>query len=701
MNRILFFLLFLLFPLCTYAQADYSGNWKGAIELPGRNLEIAIDLRNDNGQWAGDLDIPAQNIGNMQLAELKIDGRNISFKLPEVPANASFSGDFDGNAEKLEGLFSQGGMSFPMKLTRASAAEKAAEEKRTREAVATLRQLTDSLRQKRLTPGLAFGVVKDGKVLLAEGFGYRDLEKKLPVTAQTQFAIGSSSKAFTAAGLAILVDKGQLEWEKPVIHYLPDFKLFDDFATREMNAIDLVCHRSGLPRHDFMWYGSSFSRKDIYERLRYLQPNKSLRTTWQYNNLMFMTAGYLTERLSGITWEQFVKTHIFQPLGMSNSNFSVNEMAASMDAALGYRTKDRKENIRMDYRNLDAIGPAGSINSNVSEMLQWVQLHLNEGKIAGKQIISAAAITRMHSPQMLMDASGSEKNPEITDPAYGMGWFVQRYKGLRVVQHGGNIDGFSALVYMVPEKEFGLVVLTNQNGSGIPMMLARYATDLVLGLDPTDWYARVYAEGDKQEEEKKKDQKPEPKRIAGTQPAHPADVYTGEYEHPGYGVIEIKNTEKNLRLKYNAFDLPLEHWHYDVFRAKDDALDINQMVNFQTDANGTVFQLTTNMDPLVEDVVFKKTAPRRLSEPAFLQSLAGKYNLEEGGTPFTLELRSKTLFLKIPGQPEYTLEPFQGTEFKIKDLNGFSVEFHLDENSKASGAAFIQPNGVFKAKRME
>lgn len=692
--------LFLL-PFHLVAQSDYTGQWKGAIELPGMNLELAIDLKNENGLWAGDLDIPVQQIRDMKLGDLKIEGRSMSFRLPEVPANASFSGAFDEKSEKLEGSFSQGGMSFPMKLARASAEQKKTEEKRLQDAVATLRLLADSLRQKRLAPGLAFGLVYNGKTLLAEGFGLRELEKKLPVTANTQFAIGSCTKAFTAACLALLADDGQLDWEKPVIEYMPDFKLYDEFATRAMNATDLVCHRSGMPRHDYMWYGSGFSRKEIFDRLRYLPSNKSFRSAWQYNNLMFLIAGCLTERISGNSWEGFVRKRIFQPLGMSNTGFSVKEMASSKDAAAGYRTKDRKENIRMEYCNLDAIGPAGCINSSLNDMLKWVQLQLNEGKTGEIQLISAAEMAHMHAPQMLMDGSGAENNPEITDPSYGLGWFLHRHKGLKVVEHGGNIDGFSALVYMVPEKEFGLVVLTNQDGSGLPMTLARYATDLMLGMPPTDWYARTYAAADKQAAAGKEDKKPAPKRIAGTSPSHAMDAYTGEYEHPGYGIVEVKQEGGKLRLRFNRFDLPLEHWHYDVFRASDEALDIHQMLVFQSDVNGMIGQLSTSMDPFAEEVVFKKTPPRRLIDPDFLQKLAGKYQLDPGATPIHFELRNKTLYLKVPGQPEYTLEPFQGTEFKLKGLNGYSVGFEMDAQGKITGAAFNQPDGVFQARRAD
>lgn len=703
MNKILLHsitLVFLLFSVSGYAQADYAGSWKGAVEIPGMNLELSIDLKNDQGKWSGDMDIPLQGIKDMALSDLKLEGAKLGFKLPGVPGNASFAGSFDDKGEKLEGLFTQGGQSFPMKLKRESLLQKAAGEKRLADAVSTLQHLVDSLMPKRHTPGLAFGIVKDGKVLMANGFGYRDLDKKLPVTANTQFAIGSSSKAFTALSLSILADRGQMEWDKPVVNYMPDFKLYDEFATKEMTATDLCCHRSGLPRHDMMWYGSAYTRQDIYDRLRYLPPNKSLRTTWQYNNLMFMTAGLLVERLSGDTWEKFVQANIFQPLGMKNSNFSVKDLSAYPEAASGYLTKDEK-NIRLDYRNLDAIGPAGSINSTVNDMLQWVKLHLGDGKVGDTQVVSETELKHVHTPQMLMDQSISEKSPELNDMAYGLGWMVYRDKGLQVVEHGGNIDGFSALVYMVPEKDFGLVILSNQNAAGLPMVLARYATDLVLGLDYTDWYARAYGSEDKKDEKKEEDKKPEPKRVSGTQPSHALDAYVGEFEHPAYGRIKIVMDNKALRLQYNSFNMPLEHWHYDLFRGEDKTLDISMMLNFQTDQNGVIDRFSMSTEPTVEDAVFKRAAPAKLSDPAFLKQLTGKFKFEDDGPAVTFELRNTTLYALVPGQPLYTLVPFQGTEFKLKGLNGYSIEFNIDNSGKVTEAIFMQPNGVFKVKRDE
>jgi CubicO group peptidase (beta-lactamase class C family) len=692
-----FFALFLLLGVQLQAQTDYAGDWNGAIEIPGIKLEIAIQLKHDKPEWTGALDIPLQHAKGLKLADLQITGKKIQFKLPDVPGNASFAGEFNDSGQKMEGIFSQSGQSFPMKLTRADALEKLAAEKRLQDAVATIKKLSDSLMQLRNMPGFAFGIVKDGQILMSEGFGYRDIEKKLPVTPNTQFAIGSSSKAFTALSLAILADRGAFDWEKPIINYLPDFKLYDDFATKEMTATDLVCHRSGLPRHDMMWYGSAYTRKDIYDRLRYLPPNKSLRTTWQYNNLMFMTAGILVERLSNQSWEDFIKNNIFQPLGMTHSNCSVNDLKKYEEAAIGYNQKD-KVNTRLEYRNLDAIGPAGSINSTLTDMMQWVKLHLNKGKQGNQQIVSEAETQHLHTPQMLMPANAFAKSPELTDPSYAMGWFVYRQKGVEIVEHGGNIDGFTALVYMAPEKDFGLVILSNLNGAALPALLAHYATDLVLNLGYTDWYGRTYGAADKKEDDKD-EQKPQPKRIADTQPSHALDAYIGEYEHPGYGKATVSKDGKNLQIHFNAFDLTMEHWHYDVFHAENKTLEADMMLNFQTDLNGSVFQFNVNLDPSAADVVFTKAASANLSDPAFLDRLTGKYAFNKEAINITIERRNKTLYATVPGQPVYTLEPYQGTEFKFKGLNGFSIEFTIPEKGKVMEASVIQPNGVFKVTR--
>src|SRR5262245_44649143 len=215
-------------------------------------------------------------------------------------------------------------------------------------------------------PGLAVSVVKDGAVIYLEGFGERDRERGLPVTPHTRFALASGTKAFTTLALGLLADEGKLDWDTPLRQFLPAFKLHDPFASERITPRDLVTHRSGLPRHDLVWYKSPFSRADLVRRLQYLQPNKDLRAFWQYQNLMYMTAGYLVEQLTGLTWEVFVQQRIFEPLGMRDSNFSVEVSQAAEDHALPYREKDDQLS-QMPFYKQFAVGPAGSINTSAAD----------------------------------------------------------------------------------------------------------------------------------------------------------------------------------------------------------------------------------------------------------------------------------------------------------------------------------------------
>jgi CubicO group peptidase (beta-lactamase class C family) len=545
-------------------------------------------------------------------------------------------------------------------------------------------------------PGMAVSVVKGGKVIFAQGFGMRDVSQGLKVTPQTLFAIGSCSKAFTAADIGILVDEGKAAWDKPVRTYLPVFKLYDATATEHMTIRDLLGHRSGLPRHDLVWYGSSFSRKELFARLQYLEPSKDFREVWQYQNLMFMTAGILVGEVAGTSWEDFTRKRIMEPLGMTAGNFSVRDSQKIPDYALPYAEK--KEKIEaIPFRNIDEIGPAGSINSNVLDMANWVLLNLAKGKFGGKQIVSEASMAQIHSPQMVVQQPLQYK--EILFPSYGMGWMIVPYRGHLMLQHGGGIDGFTALVCFMPQDDFGLVILTNKGGTPLTGILNYNLCDRLLGLDPIDWNTRIKDAQKKAKDAADKAKKEAEKdRKTGTNPSHPLEEYVGDYENPGYGVIKVFKAGAGLKTKFNSLEGDLKHYHYDVFEIAGEDEVGNRKVSFSTDLKGNINSLSVQLEPSVKEIVFSRIASKAMSEKSFLEKFAGLYDF--GGVVATVALKDdQTLTLTVPGQPVYELVPYRGTEFNLKGLPGFSLEFRLDASGRVTEMVSRQPNGSFTAKK--
>ncbi len=545
-------------------------------------------------------------------------------------------------------------------------------------------------------PGLGISIVKDGKVIFSKGFGFRDVKKGLKVTPKTLFAIGSCSKAFTAVTMGILVDEGKLDWDKPVREYLPSFKLKDPFATEGMTPRDLVCHRSGLPRHDSMWYNSSATRKELFDRLQYLEPSRDFRTTYQYQNLMFMTAGYMVGRITGTTWEKFVQNRIFGPLGMNDSNFSVEDSKKAPDFALPYMEKEDKV-IEIPFRNIDTVGPAGSINSNVIDMTDWLLLNLEKGKFGEKQIISEESLREIHSPQMI--SSKSYKYDESFYSTYGMGWGITSYRGHLMLSHGGGIDGFTARVTFMPRDNIGMVIFTNMSGTPLPVIVAYNAYDRLLGLDQIPWNKRIKDQIDKAKEEAEKAKKEKGKdRKLNTKPSHPLGDYAGDYEHPGYGVVAIKKEGDRLKGVFNSISFDVKHYHYDIFEMSNEFLDMTQKVSFFTDNKGNISSLSVQLEDSVEAIVFTKMPEKKMKERSFLEKFVGEYLL--GEMTVTVSLRGDNeLVLFVPGQPKYELVPYKGTEFNLKNLAGYSVEFVVNEAGKVTEAKVTQPNGVFTAKK--
>ena len=339
-------------------------------------------------------------------------------------------------------------------------------------------------------PGVALAVVQDGKVIYAKGYGCRDLENKLPVTTATLFPIGSITKSFTALTFGILKNEGKVDWDKPLRTYLPEFQMYDPVSSEQATPRDLFSHRTGLPRHDLVWYSSDFSREDLVSRLRYLKPNKGFRSAYQYNNLTVMTMGYLEGRLSGLGWEGAIREKIFAPLGMSHSDLSVTDIEKTDDHSLPYELK-KDVLTRVPFHNIDAIGPAGSINSSVEDMSHYLIFQLGDGKYNGKPIVAESDLREMHSPQTAIpDPPPAFSMSGLGHFSYGLAWVVTAYRGHNLVWHNGGIDGFYALLSMLPDDHMGVVVLTNLPHGQTPEVLAYNVYDRLLGLDPLPWLDR-------------------------------------------------------------------------------------------------------------------------------------------------------------------------------------------------------------------
>lgn len=548
-------------------------------------------------------------------------------------------------------------------------------------------------------PGVSIALVKDGQVLMARGYGYRNIGKMLRVTGRTLFAIGSCTKAFTATAVGILVDRGKIEWNKPVGDYLSDFKLKDEVATREMTAVDLMCHRSGLPRHDYSWYNAPVSRMELYKRLQYLEPSQSFRSAYQYNNFMFMTAGLLVERVSGKTWENFISKNIFSPLGMANSNFSVSDSQKAADFSLAYTLRQEKVT-EIPLRNIDNIGGAGCINSCAEDMSKWLLLNLNRGQWKQKRIVQENTLNFIQTPQMVTGSSISDQK-EFLYSTYGLGWGISAYRGTPVITHGGGIDGFISMVSLLPRHKAGLVVLTNCDRSGgyVTRIIGRNLYDRILGKNRIDWNSKLRKQRDKakkRDAEAKKEKGS--KQIEGTSPSHSLDAYCGRYQNPGYGQLEVKLDNKKLKVIYNGLKYRMDHYHYDIFKAIPELDEDNTyLTGFLTDTRGTIYALSIPLQGGVKDIEFTRVADARMSDPAKLKLYTGEYSL--GTTTFTVSLSGDHLVLSISGQPNYHLEPIAGNEFKIGKLSGYSIEFISDASGRVVEVKVIQPDGVYRAKK--
>ena len=554
--------------------------------------------------------------------------------------------------------------------------------------------------------GFAVAVVVKDKVVYAKGFGYKDYENKIPVTPNTLFAIGSCTKAFTASLLGMLDKEGKVDIDKPVRNYIPELKFYNDEMNDHITLRDMMCHRTGLPRHDISWYlFPTHSKDSLMQRIQYMEPSAGIREKWQYNNFMFMMQGLVVEKLTGKSWEDNIREKIFAPLGMNNSDVSLGEWTKSSDEALGYDVKSDSIIKKQEHYDIAAMSPAGSINSCVNDMAKWVSLWIHGGKLNGKEIIPSSYVRDATTVQMATgDGLPDKVMPEVYFSGYGFGWFLSSYRGHYRVEHGGNIDGFSASTCFYPTDSVGVIVLTNQNGSPVPSAVRNLVSDKILGLKYYDWETYLKKSSDSA---KAKEKAAEVKKVKDTaaagKPSHNLKDYEGLYNNPGYGTFEITLKNDSFFIKVPKMNLWMQHKNYDIFNIwpiddKDgiDTTGLSFLAQFNTGLSGYIESASVNLEPSVKPIVFTRSSKEIANDS--LQAYAGEYEISN----VTIKVYTKTdssLYMFVSGQPEYKLIPIDKDKFSLKGLNGFSVQFNRNDKNEVIEMLSIQPNGTFKAKK--
>jgi CubicO group peptidase (beta-lactamase class C family) len=460
-------------------------------------------------------------------------------------------------------------------------------------------QAVDALVQEALkswrVPGLAVAVVRDGRAVYLKGFGVRELGTEQPVTPDTLFAIGSTTKAFTTTAMAMLVDDGKMAWDDSVRKHLAYFQLQDPLADRGVTLRDLAAHRTGLGRHDLLWYGAPCGREELIRRLAHLKPDHPFRSAYEYQNITYLAAGQAVGAAARSTWEDVVQQRILTPLGMKGANFTTAAAQKAPDHASPHHARKGKLAV-VPWYNADNIAPAGAINAGVGDLGKWVSFQLGDGTWGGKRLLSAKNLAETHSPQTVMPVPEAKRLlfPDTTQMSYALGWVVQDYRGHGLVWHDGSIDGFQSQITLVPAARLGVVILANRDGSEtLRFALTNSILDLALGLPKKPWLsAFAFIEGIDSLAGPLVLQKADiRKRHKGTKPSRELAGYTGVYEEPAYGRAEVVLDEGVLVLKWNRFKPRLEHFHFDTFTTQGEEVLDGVAVVFTLGADGEVEQM--------------------------------------------------------------------------------------------------------------
>ncbi len=460
-------------------------------------------------------------------------------------------------------------------------------------------------------PALAVALVKDGQVIYLKAFGFRDAAQSLPVNTETVFRGGSVTKAFGAATVAMLVDEGRMSWDAPVTTYIPELRFAGGEAYSGITLRDMLSHRTGLPRHELLWYNNQrLTRQALVARLPHLEMSAPLRARYQYTNLMFMLAGLAVKRVTGQTWEAFTRARLLAPLGMTRVNLSAPEMASDPNHVVGHARNGARKVVAVPLRHDPLLGPAGAVNASIGEFARWVQLQLGRGRFDGRRLISPAAMAAMWEP--LVATGPAPAQADAPRSHVGLGWRVDRYRDHLRVAHGGDLNGFTARVVLLPQKHAGLAVLVNHGSHPLPNAVTPDLLDRLLGLMPEDNASRAMARRNAADaaalrpevEAKATNATPAP-------PPRPHGAYVGSYSHPGYGELTVGTAGEALAVQYNDMPALLLHRQGELFETRTERPEHQDFSGlklvFQGDDKGGVSGIAADMQAGVQPILFRRS----------------------------------------------------------------------------------------------
>ena len=549
-------------------------------------------------------------------------------------------------------------------------------------------------------PGIGVGIVVDDKLVFAKGYGYRDYEKKLPITPSTLFPIASNTKLFTAIAAGFLVEEGKLTWNRPIRESVPTIQFYNDYLNNTITLRDMLSHRTGITRHDSIWYKADYNEQELFQRLKYLEPKEPPRQIFLYNNMMYAGVGYSVRLQSGKPWTDFVREKILNPLGMKSTVYSISDMLKQPDYGVPFTEKrDTMEIYKIPYyEDTAGLAAAGAIISNMEDMSHWLIALMNDGKYGGKTVLPPTVIQATLEPSIALPNTGVQARGwwEVLNSAYGMGRQTASYRGHLITLHGGDLPGFHSQVSYMPRERIGVIVFViGDHVAPLYNPISYNVYERLLGMDQTPWTERQL---DIRLKNKKAGTEARSKagaaRVANTKPSHPLADYVGEYEHPAYGLLKIGLKGEQLQFDFHKIHFPLTHFHYERFDTPDDEQDGKWSVNFATNPEGDVDHATMSLDEA--DALFKRKAPT--TDGALAERLAGTYETPNGLKFQVVTRPGGELYVLFPGQPDEKLIPYKGLKFRVPEFADVVFEF-VEENGQVTSLKQIEPSGEYVFRR--